>query len=174
LPVSPEDGERGSRKTHLTFSCLPVASPPLSASESEMFVLTLLKSVRGRMHCAHRVRHVGMRVLCTVPPPRACGSRSPIHDRILPRKIKERVLRSAPVLGKSLGPLLPHPSFDSLHRLVTSQMSPRTMGTQHEKVSVAYFHALRLQRQRQANRATETRPHRQDLLHPPRATARRI
>ena len=53
---------------------------------------------------------------------------------------------AAPVPGKSLGPLLPHPSVDSLHRLVTSQMSPRTMGTQHKKVSVAHFHALRLHR----------------------------
>jgi hypothetical protein len=87
-----------------------------------MFALTL-KSVRGRMCHVHRVRHVGTRVLCTVPPPRACGSRSPIDNRILPRKIKETVLRSAPVSGKSLGPLLPHPSVESLHRLVTSQMS---------------------------------------------------
>ena len=98
------------------------------------------------MRRAHRARHVGTRVLCTVLPPRARRSRSQIDNRILPREIKETVLRSAPVSGKSLGPLLPHPSVDSLHRLVTSQMSPCTMGTQHKKVSVAHSHALRLHR----------------------------
>src|SRR6266851_7045212 len=136
-----------------------------------MFALTL-KSVRGRMRRAHRVKHVGTRVLCTVPPPRAHGYRSPIENRIIPRKIKETVLQSAPVSGKSPGPLLPHPSVDSLHRLVTSQMSPRTMGTQHKKVSVAHFHALRLHRG-SVKRSTERKHvHIDELFYIPRARRR--
>jgi hypothetical protein len=172
--VCPEDGERGSRKTHLTFSSFPLVSP-LSTSESEMFALTL-KSVQGRMRRTHRARHVGTRVLCTVPPPRARRSRSPIDNRILPRKIKETVLPSTPVSGKLPVSLLPHPSVDSLHSLVTSQMSPCTMGTNpaQESLRRALPRYPPPQRQRQANRATETRPHRRALLHPACATACRL
>jgi hypothetical protein len=144
----------------------PVVSP-LSVSESEMFASTRSSRSEEEMRRAHRARHVGTRVLCTVLPPRARRSRSQIDNRILPRKIKETVLRSAPVSGKSLGPLLPHPSVDSLHRLVTSQMSPCTMGTNpaQESLRRALPRSPPPQRQRQANRATETRPHRRAVLH---------
>ena len=63
------------------------AVSPLSASESEMFALTL-KSVRGRMR-VHRAKHVGTRVLCAVPPPRARGSFSPIDRRIARKRCTE-------------------------------------------------------------------------------------
>ena len=65
------------------------AVSPLSASESEMFALTL-KSVRGRiLKRVHRAKHVGTRVLCAVPPPRARGSFSPIDNRIVWKRCTE-------------------------------------------------------------------------------------
>ncbi len=137
-------------------------------SSSIAFVRVGIRNVRAHARVGPRknaprapsqaCRHAGS-VYCIIPHPRARGSRSPIDNRILPRKIKETVLRSAPVSGKSLGPLLPHPSVDSLHRLVTSQMSRRTMGTQHKKASVAHFHALRLHRGSVKRTAMETRRH---------------
>jgi hypothetical protein len=59
-------------------------SPLSASSESEMFA-----QVGPRKNARARAKHVGTRVRCTVPPPRARGSFSPIDNRIVWKRCTE-------------------------------------------------------------------------------------
>jgi len=76
-------------------------------------------------------------------------------------KVEERILRPAPAAGKSLRlrrlTLLSHPSADSLHRPVPSQMGPGNMRSEFEKESPSRT-ATRSTSTDAANRVTERRP----------------